>query len=180
MVDRRLKTLMFLFFYGCALSFAWAEGKLFSGVATCYVLIEEGASSEGNSLFLNKMALESELLSRAAPTRFQSGSKIHLSTAEGSFSSEAEQPELVLRSGAFALYSVELRFKSSPFPKAKKNVKVSFSLADLMARGDIVQPAAMAIGLAAKAARMSSGRAWIQSMRADSAGAFTATVALSK
>jgi len=180
MLDRRIAALLFVFYCGCTFPFAWAQAMPAGGDATCYVLIEEGMSSEGNSLFLSKMAFDTELLSRVVPTRFQTGSKIKLSRAEGSFSYEAGSPGLVLRSGDFALYSVELRFKSSSFPKAKKKIKVSFSFADLIAGGDIVQPAEMAIGLASKAARMSTGKAWIQSMRANSAGAFTATVALSK
>ena len=36
----------------------------------CYVVIQAGSSDEGDALFLQKMALDTEALKRVAPTRF--------------------------------------------------------------------------------------------------------------
>jgi hypothetical protein len=147
---------------------------------TCYVLIEEGASAEGNALFLDKMGADSEALSRVAPTRFSVGAKNFLARSSGGFSYQADPPVLVERSGRLALYSVALQFGAEPLPAALKTVVVVFTLADLARTKDVVQPAAKAIELAAAKARMKSGMAWIVEIEMPSRGAFRATVALAK
>jgi hypothetical protein len=157
---------------------ACAESK--ARDATCYVIIEEGSSSEGNSLFLNKMGVDTELLSRVAPTRFSSGNQKFLGQATGSFAYQAENPVLIDRSGRLALYSVAIKFSVGAFPRAAKTIAVTFSLADLEAGGGAVQPATKAIQLAAAKAGMKSGTAWILDMQMPEAGQFSAKVALAK
>lgn len=148
--------------------------------ATCYVVVKEGASSEGNSLYLQKMGLDPELLSRVAPTRFNlEGKKFDLE-ASGSFSYEAETPDLVLRSGSLALYAVALKFTAGAFPKALKTVDVSFGLSEIVRGGEAVQPAAWAMQLAAAKAGMKTGSAWIVEMTMPARGEFRARVSLAK
>ncbi|MGA2546423.1 MAG: hypothetical protein ABSF43_07750 [Rectinemataceae bacterium] len=148
--------------------------------ASCYVIVEEGASAEGNALFLEKMGVDAEALSLVAPTRFSFGSKNSLTRTGGSLSYEADSPVLVERSGRLALYSVAFRFSPEPLPKALKTVIVNFTLADLARTKDAVQPAAKAIELAAAKARMKSGLAWIVEMKMPAHGAFRAKVGLAK
>jgi hypothetical protein len=157
---------------------AWAESK--AKEAVCYVIIEEGTSTEGNSLFLSKMGIDTELLSRVAPTRFSFDSAKFLSRAAGSFAYQAGSPLLIERSGRLALYSVAIKYSAGRFPRAAKTVAVTFSLSDLEPGGDAIQPAAKAIELAAKAAGMRSGTAWIVDMEMPSDGHFSAKVALAK
>ena len=40
---------------------------------TCYLLVAEGKSAEGNALFLSKMGIDAEAVSRVAPTRARTG-----------------------------------------------------------------------------------------------------------
>lgn len=149
-------------------------------LATCYVFVKEGSSSEGNSLYLDKMGLSTEALSRVAPTRFSIAGKDFSMEASGSFSYEAENPLLVGRSGSLALYSVALKFSAGPYPKGQKTFTVGFFLKDLVKAGEAVQPAAMAIQLAAAKAGMKSGTAWIEDMQMPSKGEFKAKVSLAK
>lgn len=148
--------------------------------AICYVLVEEGSSVEGNSLYFEKMGLDPELLSRVAPTRFTFNGKDFRMEASGSFSYRAETPVLVGRSGSAALYSVNLEFTAEPFPKARKTVVVRFRLLDLIRGGELVQPAAKAMRLAAAEAGMKSGMAWIGEMAMPSRGEFRARVLLAR
>ncbi len=148
--------------------------------ATCYVLVEEGSSKEGNSLYFEKMGLDPELLSRVAPTRFSFNEKDFEMEASGSFSYRAETPVLVGRSGSAALYSVNLEFTAGPLPKARKTVVVRFRLSDLIKGGKLVQPAARAMRLAAAEAGLKSGMAWIGEMTMPSRGEFRARVLLAR
>ena len=148
--------------------------------ATCYVVVKEGASSEGNSLYLQKMGLDPELLSRVAPTRFTfSGKDFNMETS-GNFSYEAQTPVLVARSGSVALYSVAIKFTAGTFPAALKTVAVSFGLSDIVKEGEAVQPAAWAMQLAATKAGMKTGSAWIVEMTMPARGEFRARVSLAK
>ena len=157
---------------------ACAESK--AKEAICYVIIEEGSSTEGNSLFLSKMGVDTELLSRVAPTSFALGKEKFLSRASGSFAYQAESPVLVERLGRAALYSVAITFNAGAFPRAQKTVSVSFGLSELESEGGAIQPAAKAIELAAVSAGMKSGTAWIVEMTMPSDGRFNAKVALAK
>jgi hypothetical protein len=167
-------------FFAISLSFPFSPAMAHAGTdknATCYIIIEEGASSDASELFIKKMGIEPDLLNRVAPTHFEMRSTDFLYKATGSLSYEAEQPHLVLRSGRYTLYSVSVKYRAGPYPKAK-TIKVSFPFADLIAGGDLVQPADKAIALAARSTRMKSGEAWIIDMSASDSGAFHATVAL--
>lgn len=148
--------------------------------ATCYVFVKEGASSEGNSLFLNKMGLPAEALSRVAPTRFSFAAKDFSLEATGNFSYEADTPVLLGRSGELALYSVAIKFQAGPFPKVWKTIDVVFAFKDIVQGGEAVQPAAQAIQLAAAKAGLKSGLAWIVDMRMPTKGNFKARVSLAK
>jgi len=148
--------------------------------ATCYVLVKEGASSEGNQLYLQKMGLDPELLSRVAPTRFTFSGKSFDLEASGNFSYEAQTPILVERSGSVVLYSVALKFTAGSFPAALKTVAVSFGLSDIVKGGEAVQPAAKAMQLAAAKAGMKTGMAWIEEMTMPARGEFRARVSLAK
>jgi hypothetical protein len=148
--------------------------------ATCYVFVKEGASAEGNSLYLSKMGLPAEALSRVAPTRFDFSGKSFKLSSSGSFSYEAESPVLKGRSDKLALYSVDVKFKAGPYPKATKTIDVQFSFSDIVKGGEAVQPAEKAIQLAAAKAGMKSGTAWILDMQMPSKGEFSAKVGLAK
>lgn len=150
------------------------------GQATCYVLVEEGASSEGNSLFLNKMGLDAAALGLVSPTRFSFGTKSSLTRASASFSYESDQPVLVERSGRLALYSVAITYKAEGYPLFFKTVVVEMKFADLRSTKDLVQPGAKAIELAAAKAGMKAGLAWILKMELVDHSRIRATVGLAK
>ncbi len=147
---------------------------------TCFLLVEEGKSAEGNALFLSKMGIDAEAVSRVAPTRFTVGAKDFLSRVNGSFSYQADSPVLVERSGRLALYSVALKYGVGALPAALKTVTVNFKLADFARTKDTIQPATKAIQLAVAKAGMKSGLAWIVEMDMPSKGSFRAKVALAK
>lgn len=148
--------------------------------ATCYVFVEEGASADGNSMYLNKMGLPAEALSRVAPTRFSFAKKEFSLEAAGSFSYEAGTPALLGRTGRLALYSVAIQFQPHPLPRVWKTVSVAFSLKDVLKGKDFVQPAAEAIRRAALQAGVTSGLAWIVDMQMPTKGNFRAKVSLAK
>jgi hypothetical protein len=148
--------------------------------ATCYVLVEEGSSAEGNALFLQKMGLSPQALGMVAPTRFSFVSGSSFESASGSFSYEASTPLLVDRKGRLALYSVDVKFSAGKLPKVYKTITVDVKMADLAASGDLVQPAAKAIELAAAKAGMKSGIAWVTSMKMPTKSAIKVKVSLAK
>jgi hypothetical protein len=144
---------------------------------TCFVVMEEGSSSEGNSLFLKKMGVEPSLIKLFAPTSFITLEKGIKTQAKGDFAYEAGSPELVTRSKRLALYEVPVRYRASSPPKAAKSVVVEFKLEDLARSGGLVQPAEKAIALAAAKAAMKSGTAWVVEM-SYAKGSFKAKVEL--
>jgi hypothetical protein len=146
----------------------------------CYVVMEEGQSSEGNSLFMRKMGVDPEALKTFAPARFSRSGGKFAATVKGDFAYQAESPTRVARSGRLALYEVPLRIKADPPPKPTKTVKVSLSLAELAKAGGIVQPAFMAMDKAAAAQKMSEGTAWIIEMSHSGKGKLKAVVGLAK
>jgi hypothetical protein len=148
--------------------------------ATCYVLVEEGKSAEGNSLFLQRMGLNPQALSMVAPTRFSFAAGSSFSRAGGSFSYEGGQPILVDRKGRLALYSVAVKFWGEAFPKAFKTYTVDLSVADLAANADLVQPAEKAIEKAAAKAGVKSGLAWIIEMKMPTRGSIRVKVGLAR
>ena len=120
------------------------------------------------------------MLKRVAPTHFSyaAGSFTASSSAELSYS--AGDPTLVRRSGGLLLYAVSVRFPAQSYPKALRVVQVAFTMADLAASKDLVQPSLKALHLAAQKAGLSSGTAWILDMAMPSPGTFRVRVALSK
>ncbi len=166
---------------GLLLGFEAPLGAAPAGMRTaeCFVLIEEGASSEGNSLFLSRMGVEPELLRYWVPTRFTKTGKLKSTAAEGKLSYTAETPVLLEKKGKSALYQVPVTFGGPALPKAEKTVKVDFRLKDLLVKGDILQPGAMAIELAVAKAGMAEGRAWVIDMKRLKDGSLRATVGLS-
>jgi hypothetical protein len=173
-----------LAFLAAALFAVGIQGSAAAGAktreATCYILVEEGSSAEGNSLFLQKMGASPQALSLVAPTRFSFASGSSFESASGSFSYEASTPRLVDRKGRLALYSVVVRFAAGPLPKALKTITVDVKMADLAGTADLVQPAAKAIELAAAKAGMKSGTAWVISMAMPTKAAIRVKVALAK
>jgi hypothetical protein len=146
--------------------------------ARCFVVMEEGASSEGNSLYLNKMGVEPALLRLFAPTRFETGTKgIELKT-EGEFSYQAEGIELAARSKGLAVYAVNVTYQAAAMPEAKAEVVVEFKLSELAKGSGFVQPAEKAIALASAKAHMRSGLAWVVEMEMPSPQSFRAKVRL--
>jgi len=75
---------------------------------------------------------------------------------------------------------VAIRYAAEPLPKAYKTITVDVKMADLAGTGDLVQPAAKAIELAAAKAGMKSGIAWIVSMKMPTKAAISVKVALAK
>ncbi len=157
-----------------------ALGGLKSGNATCYVLVEEGSSSEGNKLYLDKMLVGGEVLSRLAPTSFDTRAKNFLTRGSANFSYEAGTPVPVERSGSWVLYSVDLKYKAGPYPKVYKTITVDITIADLKVGKELLQPATKAIELAAAKAGLSSGTAWIVGMSMPSRAVIRVKVSLSK
>ena len=119
-------------------------------------------------------------MSRVAPTRFSFSAKDFSLQATGDFSYEADTPVLLGRSDSLALYSVALKFRAGPFPKAWKTIDVAFGFSDIVKGGEAVQPAAEAMKLAAAKAGLKSGLAWIVDMKMPSKGQFSAKVGLAK
>jgi hypothetical protein len=132
--------------------------------ALCYVVMETGASSEGNSLYLKKMGVEPGLLKLFAPTRFTIEGKGIKTQAQGDFAYQAEGPELVVKSKALAVYGVQVKYRAVTPPKAQKTIAVDFTLGDLSGAKGLVQPAEKAMLLAAAKAKLSSGTAWVVEM----------------
>jgi hypothetical protein len=130
----------------------------------CYVAMQAGASSEGNSLYLKKMGVEPGLLKLFSPTRFTVGEKGISTETQGDFAYQADTPELVAQSKTLAVYGVQVKYKAATTPKAQKTVQVDFSLGDLAGAKGLVQPAEKAIALAAAKAKMRSGTAWVVEM----------------
>jgi hypothetical protein len=174
---RRLSILAFLAFC-LASSLAADEALAPPSTARCFVVMAEGASPEGNSLYLRKMGVEPSLLRLFAPTRFRVSPAGVVTSAEGQFSYEAESPQLVVRSRGLAVYALSLRYRAERMPAAKATLVVDFKLSELAAGAGLVQPAEKAIELAAAKARMRSGLAWIVSMEMPTQSSFRARVQL--
>lgn len=147
--------------------------------ARCFVVMEEGASSDGNSLYLNKMGVEPAIIRLFAPTRFTIGTKGLETKADGEFSYEAMGIELVERSRGIAVYAVGVTYRAAAMPAAKATVVVDFTLTDLQRGRGLVQPAEKAIELAAAKAHMRAGLAYIVEMQMPSPHGFRAKVRLS-
>lgn len=146
--------------------------------ARCFVVIEEGASSEGNSLYLQKMGVDPAILRLFAPTRFLMGAKGIETKVEGEFSYEAMGTELVARSNRLAVYAVSVNYRAAAMPEAKATVVVDFKLSDLAKGRSLVQPAEKAIAIAAAKSHLSSGVAWIVEMEMPTPQSFRAKVRL--
>jgi hypothetical protein len=147
---------------------------------TCFVVVEEGASSEGNSLFLQRMGADPEALKSFAPSRFTRSGGRFSATVSGSFAYQADTPELVERSGRLALYQVPVRLKAQLPPKPEKSVQVTISLSDLGKAGAVMQPAYKAMDLAAASLKWKSGSAWIIEMQSLGKGKLKAVVGLAR
>jgi hypothetical protein len=146
----------------------------------CYVVVKEGSSSEGNSLFLQKMGIDPEALKSFAPTRFSRVGSRFSASVQGTFAYEAESPVLVERGGGLALYEVAVRLRSDPLPSPTKKVTVTLLVGDLARSGELVQPALRAMDLAAASVKWTSGSAWIIDMRTEGAGKLKAVVGLAR
>jgi hypothetical protein len=147
---------------------------------TCFVVVEEGASAEANSLYLRKMGVDPEVLKTFAPSRFTAGPGAFKAIAQGQFSYEAGTPVLRDRAGKLALYEVPLKISAAPPPKAQATVSVRFGFKELASAKGSVQPALRAMQLAAAKAGMKSGIAWIVEMSLVDPGMLSATVGLSR
>ena len=161
-VVRSLGLLACLVCLGTELSSEGAKAQVRS--TRCFVVMQEGASSEGNSMYLKKMGVEPGLLKLFAPTRFTVEGKSVKTQVQGDFAYQAESPELVVKSKALAVYGVQVKYKAITRPKAQKTITVDFSLGDLAGAKGLVQPAEKAILLAAAKAKLSSGTAWVVEM----------------
>jgi len=146
----------------------------------CLILTTEGASAQGNALYLKYMALQPELLRSYTPTRFTVTRTEFSTTAEGRISYSAQELEPVERYGKTVLNSVAVEFVSAPLPKVWKSAEVEIKVAELAAGGDAVQPGARAIELAARKLKLTKGRAWIESIELVSPGLIRAKVNFAK
>jgi hypothetical protein len=147
---------------------------------TCYIVMEEGNSSEGNSLYLQKMGVDPEAIKTFAPVRFTRVGGKFSASVQGAFAYQAETPTKVDRSGRLGLYEVPLRLKADPPPAAAKTVTVTILLSDLAKSGDIVQPSIMAMDKAAASLKWTEGTAWIIEMSRAGKGKLKAVVGLAK
>jgi hypothetical protein len=146
----------------------------------CYIVIQPGSSDDANSIFLRKMALDAELLKRCSPTRFSYATGSFKASASAELSYSAGEPTLIRHSSGLSLYSVPVRFPAQVYPKALRVVQVAFTMADLAASKDLVQPSLKAIRLAAVKAGFKAGTAWILDMAMPAPGTFRVQVALAK
>jgi hypothetical protein len=174
----RMPTLLAAAILAAAATPAIAQAK--ERALDCYVVVEEGSSSEGNSLFLQKMGVDPEALKSFAPTSFSRVGKKFSASVQGTFAYEADSPVLVERRGRIALYEVAVRLRSDPLPSPAKKVSVTLLIGDLAESGDLVQPALRAMDLAAASLKWTSGTAWIIDMRPAGAGKLKAIVGLAK
>jgi hypothetical protein len=177
---RLVRTFAAIGAFVCLAACAGAQAGTIVRSLTCYVVMEEGASSEGNSLFLNKMGMDPELLRAFCPSTFSRGPTGFVARAQGTFAYQADSPVLVDRSGKVVMYEIPVKLKSDPLPKAATTVTVAVDFADLRKAKGLVQPSIKALDYAAEKAGMRSGWAWIVSMKRVSAGKLEAVVGLSK
>jgi len=147
---------------------------------TCYVVMEEGNSSEGNSLYLRKMGVDPEAIKTFAPVRFSRAGGKFTTSVQGVFAYQAETPVQVDRSGRLGLYEVPLRLKADPPPAAAKTVTVTVLLWELAKSGGIVQPSVQAMDKAAASLKWTEGTAWIIEMSRAGKGKLKAVVGLAK
>jgi hypothetical protein len=166
----------------CASLAACASGQVGATTRniTCYVVMEEGQSADANSLFLNKMGLDPELLRAFCPSSFSRGPTGFSARAQGSFSYQADTPVLVDRSGKVVMYEVSVALKSDAPPRATTTVTVTVDFADLRTGAGLIQPSLKAMDYAASKAGLKFGWAWIVSMKRVGAGKLEAVVGLSK
>jgi hypothetical protein len=146
----------------------------------CYVVMREGASAEGNALYLQKMGVEPEALKSFAPANFSRAGGEFSVSVRGKLSYSAETPVLLERSGSVALYEVAVALRADDPPQAKKRVRVTVKLGDLAKAKELAQPAVRAMDLAAAAAKMRKGTAWIIEMEYAGKGRLEALVGLSE
>lgn len=182
-MNRRIRiclSMPLLAFSAYSLSAAPASPSQPPRALTCYVVMEEGGSAEGNSLFLKKMGVDPEAVKTFAPTRFSRVGGKFTAFAQGVFSYQAETPVLVDRSGRLALYEFPLRLKSDAPPNPEKTVTVTVLLSELAKSGGIVQPALKAMDKAAASLKWTEGTAWIIDMRRAGKGKLKAIVGLTK
>jgi len=142
--------------------------------------MEEGASADGNSLFMKKMGFDPELLRSYCPSTFSRGPTGFTTRAQGTFSYQADSPVLVDRSGNLALYEVAVKLRSDSLPKARETVTVTVDFADLRKGRSLVQPSIKAMDYAADKAGLKSGWVWIVSMKRVAPGRLEAVVGLSR
>lgn len=162
------------------LVFGSAQAGTVSRTLVCYYVVEEGASSDGNSLFNKKMAFEPEVLRSYCPSTFSRGPTGFATRAEGTFAYQAETPVAVDRNGKSVLYEVEVRLRTDTPPMAAKTLTVTIDFADLRTGKGLVQPAVKAMEYAAAKAGMKSGWAWIISMKRIGPGRLEAVVGLAR
>jgi hypothetical protein len=177
---RMIRTILAIGAFASLAACASSEAAGASRNLTCYVVMEEGASADANSLFLKKMGLDPELLRTYCPSSFTRGATGFVTRAQGSFSYQADTPVLVDRSGKVVMYEVAVKLKTDSLPKAMQTVTVSVDFADLRKAKGLVQPAIKAMDYAAEKAALRSGWAWIISMKRVGAGKLEAVVGLSK
>jgi hypothetical protein len=146
----------------------------------CFVLVELGASAEGNEVFIRNMGFDPEIMRSFAPSRFEVGAEGFRVSSEGAYSYQSESPNLVEKTGKIALYSMRARIKAPSPPNPQKTVKVEMRLADLAAKGTIVQPGLRAIELGARQLGWTSGRAWVIEMKRTGAGKLQAVVGFAR
>jgi hypothetical protein len=166
----------------CASLAACASGQAGAAIRniTCYVVIEEGASADANSLFLNKMGVDPELLRAFCPSSFTRGPTGFSARAQGNFAYQAETPVLVDRSGKVVMYEVAVALKADAPPRASATMTVLVDFADLRTGKGLIQPSIKAMDYAAEKAGMKFGWAWIVSMKRVGVGKLEAVVGLSK
>lgn len=157
-----------------------AAGDVKLSQVVCYIVIQPGSSDEAYSIFLRKMALDAELLKRCSSTRFSCATGSFKASAGAELSYSAGDPTLIRHSSGLSLYSVPVRFQAQVFPKAFRVVQVGFTMTDLAASKDLVQPSLKAMRLAAIKAGFTAGTAWILDMAMPSPGTFRVQVALAK
>jgi hypothetical protein len=177
---RLVRMLVAIGAFVCLAACAGAQVGTITRSLTCYVVMEEGASADANSLFLNKMGMDPELLRAFCPSTFSRGPTGFVARAQGTFAYQADSPVLVDRSGKVIMYEIPVKLKSDPLPKATTTVTVAVDFADLRKAKGLVQPSIKALDYAAEKAGMRSGWAWVVSMKRVSAGKLEAVVGLSK
>lgn len=158
------------------LSPAWAQET-----RTVYLLspAATGPATEGAALMDRYLGLVPEALRLYLPTEYVKKPLSLDLRSPASLSFELGAARVLERGEKHVLNAYEVTVRGSPaLPKPDRVVSVRFSLAELIKSADASSPGLYALKAGAARGSYARGSAWIESLRYDGAGSFSAKVAL--